>query len=203
MFVKPPKLLRKFYPSIVWSKKTDKKEVWLTFDDGPNPESTTHILHVLKKQKIKATFFLVGEEIQKYPELFEDIKTEGHTIGNHSYSHINGWKTKTQNYIEDIKKCNRLMPNNILFRPPYGKLTFSQIKKIKKNYKIILWDILTQDYKEKISSKKIKENVLKNITNGAIIVFHNNNKSYKKLYTNLEDIIINIKLKGYSFSTIW
>jgi peptidoglycan/xylan/chitin deacetylase (PgdA/CDA1 family) len=188
---------------LIWKKKTKKKEVWLTFDDGPTPEVTPWILRVLKNQEVKATFFLVGKEIKQYPELLKKIQQQGHAIGNHSYSHFNGWKSKNKKYLSDIKKCDQLIPGNTLFRPPYGKLTFNQIKNLKKKYKIILWDILSLDYEKKITPKKIKENVLENINPGSIIVFHNNHKAYKKIYNNLEDIIIKIKSKGYSFSIIW
>ena len=202
MFVKPNKIIRCLFPSLIWKRKEKKeKKVWLTFDDGPDPLTTPLILSILKKTKIKATFFLVGKEIENFPKLFKNIKTEGHAIGNHSYSHKNGWITSTKIYMKDFEKCQKLMPENILFRPPYGKINFWQIRKLKK-YKIILWDILSRDFVEKNPSK-VKNNVLENLENGSIIVFHNNKKSLFNINNVLEAIIIDIKEKGFKFSTTW
>ena len=201
MFIKPLAFFRFFYPSLIWKKKGAKK-VWLTFDDGPTPEVTEHILSVLKSEKILATFFLVGKDISNNLPLYEKIKTDGHTVGNHTNSHLNGWKTSTKKYIQDIEKCQKLMVNNMLFRPPYGKITSRQIFKLKKKYKLILWDILSYDFKEK-NPYNLKRNVLDNISDGSIIVFHNNLKSYTLLKETLKDIIIELKKLGYSFSSSW
>ncbi len=201
MFIKPLAFFRFFYPSLIWKKQGTKK-IWLTFDDGPTPEVTEHILSVLKSEKILATFFLVGKDISNNLPLYEKIKTDGHTVGNHTNSHLNGWKTSTKKYIQDIEKCQKLMANNKLFRPPYGKITSRQIFKLKKKYKLILWDILSYDFKEK-NSYNLKRNVLDNISDGSIIVFHNNLKSYTLLKETLKDIIIELKKLGYSFSSSW
>ena len=201
MFIKPLAFFRFFYPSLIWKKQGTKK-IWLTFDDGPTPEVTEHILSVLKSEKILATFFLVGKDISNNLPLYEKIKTDGHTVGNHTNSHLNGWKTSTKKYIQDIEKCQKLMANNVLFRPPYGKITSRQIFKLKKKYKLILWDILSYDFKEK-NSYNLKRNVLDNISDGSIIVFHNNLKSYTLLKETLKDIIIELKKLGYSFSSSW
>ncbi len=201
MFVKPNKLIRLFYPSILWKKKA-KKTIWLTFDDGPEDEVTEWILSVLKSENIKATFFLIGNQIEKFPNLFNDIIKQGHIIGNHSYSHLNGWKTENSKYLEDVECCQKLMPENRLFRPPFGKLSITQIKKLKKKYKIILWDILTLDFKD-ITGEKIKDNVLNNVEGGSIIVFHNNRKSLHNIKPILKDVIIELKKKGFKFSNSW
>tara|TARA_B100000900_G_scaffold98484_1_gene81431 strand:- start:11259 stop:11864 length:606 start_codon:yes stop_codon:yes gene_type:complete len=201
LFIKPLAFFRFFYPSLIWKKQGTKK-IWLTFDDGPTPEVTEHILSVLKSEKILATFFLVGKDISNNLPLYEKIKTDGHTVGNHTNSHLNGWKTSTKKYIQDIEKCQKLMANNKLFRPPYGKITSRQIFKLKKKYKLILWDILSYDFKEK-NSYNLKRNVLDNISDGSIIVFHNNLKSYTLLKETLKDIIIELKKLGYSFSSSW
>ena len=201
MFIKPLAFFRFFYPSLIWKKQGTKK-IWLTFDDGPTPEVTEHILSVLKSEKILATFFLVGKDISNNLSLYEKIKTDGHTVGNHTNSHLNGWKTSTKKYIQDIEKCQKLMGNNVLFRPPYGKITSRQIFKLKKKYKLILWDILSYDFKEK-KPYNLKRNVLDNISDGSIIVFHNNLKSYTLLKETLKDIIIELKKLGYSFSSSW
>ena len=203
MFVKPHKITRLFYPTVTWKQEVTEKHIWLTFDDGPCPKSTPWILSILKETNIKATFFLIGQEMIKYPELVSMINSEEHILANHSYSHLNGWLCSNKLYLKDIEKCQKLMPKNILFRPPYGKIWPWQIKKISENYKIILWDILSEDFRKKISPIQIKSNVINNIEAGSIIVFHNNSTSYKKLKPILKDIIINIKEKGYSFSTSW
>mgnify|MGYP001266508029 CR=1 FL=1 len=203
MFVKPPKLIQKIYPSLVWKIHTLKKEVWLTFDDGPDPEVTPWILQILKKHNIKATFFLIGKEIDKYPSIVEYIKKENHIVGNHSYSHINGWLYSTKTYIKDVNKCQELMPKNILFRPPYGKITPWQIRCLKNNYKLILWDILAYDFKKEIKAKDVKKNVLNNVNRGSIVTLHNNQKSWTTLQQTLEELIIQIENKGFSFSNTW
>jgi peptidoglycan/xylan/chitin deacetylase (PgdA/CDA1 family) len=160
LLVNPPKFLKYFFPSLIWRKKTSKKKVWLTFDDGPTEEVTPFILDILKEENIKATFFLIGENIEQYPHLLKQIIKNGHRIGNHSYSHQNGWLCKTHTYLNDIHKCQKLMPENTLFRPPYGKISPLQIKELRKSYKIILWDVLSWDFSQNITTKKIQENVL-------------------------------------------
>ena len=203
MFVKVPKFVQRILPCITWSKKNTKNNIWLTFDDGPTPEVTPFILNILKKVDLKATFFLVGEQIDRYPELFNQIINEGHKIANHSYSHINSWKSKNSVYLNDIEKCQKFMPENKLFRPPYGKITPLQIMRLKKKYQIILWDVLSWDFSLSISSEKVKQNVLKNTSEGSIIVFHNNEKSFNTLKVILEKKIIELKQKKFSFSITW
>ncbi len=203
MFVKIPKIIQLLYPSITWTKQTSANEIWLTFDDGPDPLATPWILKTLQEKEIKATFFLIGEKMEEFPDLVQQIIKEGHSIGNHSYSHMNGWKNKTKNYINDIKKCQKLMPKNFLFRPPYGKITSCQIKKLKKIYNIILWDIMAYDFKKNIKAYQIKKNILQNIKKGSIIVLHNNQKSYKNLNPILSEVIDSIKDSGFKFSSTW
>ena len=195
--------IQKIFPAIICRKSNNSQTVWLTFDDGPNPEVTKWILKELDKLNIKATFFLIGEKIESHPELYHLIIKKGHIIGNHSYTHKNGWRTKTKKYIEDITKCEKLLNNNTIFRPPYGKITPSQIKKLKSRYKIILWDVLSCDFKQNISVTNVTKNVLDNVTAGSIIVFHNNYKSYNVLKKCLVDILEELKNRGYSFSTTW
>ena len=203
MFVQTPKFIQALFPSLIWRKETKNKEVWLTFDDGPSPEITPWILAVLKKENVKATFFLVGEQIEQYPKLVADIISEGHSIANHSYSHKNGWLTSKKKYISDIEKCQELMPKNSLFRPPYGKITKAQIAALKAKYKIILWDVLGWDFLQNTTPKKIKKNILNNTKAGSIIVLHNNQKSFKNLQPILEETIRILKEKGFSFSVTW
>ena len=203
MFATTPKFIQALFPSLVWRKETLDKKIWLTFDDGPTPKVTPWILSVLKKENVKATFFLVGQQIEEFPELVGAIIKGGHTIANHSHSHKNGWLTNKEKYLEDIENCQELMPNNKLFRPPYGKITKTQIAVLKEKYKIILWDVLSYDFKQNTSPKKVQENIIQNTTSGSIIVMHNNQMSFKNLEPTLEKIIQQLKAKGYNFSTTW
>ena len=203
MFVKPQKFIRNFFPSIVWSKENSQNNIWLTFDDGPSPKVTPFILNILREEQVKATFFLVGEQMEQYPELFNQITANGHTVANHSYSHINGWKSNNSTYFNNIEKCQKFIPENKLFRPPYGKISPLQIRHLKKKYKIILWDVLSWDFSLNITPKKIKENILKNTVSGSILVIHNNQKSFNNLKSILKETIQELKQKGFSFSTTW
>ena len=203
MFATTSKFIQALFPSLVWRKETKNKEIWLTFDDGPDPDITPWILAVLRKENVKATFFLVGEQIEKFPELVGAIIKEGHTIANHTYSHKNGWLTAKEKYIADVEKCQELMPKNKLFRPPYGKITKAQIELLKDYYKIILWDVLSWDFQQNTSPKRVQANILKNTKEGSIIVLHNNQKSYKNLHPILEETIQILKEKGFCFSTTW
>ena len=202
MLVKPSKFLQLLFPSLVWRIENSENNIWLTFDDGPTPEVTPYILQVLKEEKIKATFFLVGEQIEKFPDLVNDIISDGHLIANHSYSHKNGWLTSKEKYLKDIEKCQQLMPQNKLFRPPFGKITTGQISLLKEKYKIILWDVLSWDFSKKTTTKRVKKNILKNTKYGSIIVFHNNNKSFSNLRV-LKETLQELKKQGFRFSTTW
>ena len=203
MFVTTPKIIQALFPSLIWRKETLNKSIWLTFDDGPSPNVTTWILSILKKENIKATFFLVGQQIEKFPKLVDAIIKDGHTIANHSYSHKNGWLTNKEKYVEDIESCQALMPNNKLFRPPYGKITKAQIEVLKEKYKIILWDVLSYDFNQNNSPKIVQENIIKNTKAGSIIVMHNNQKSFKNIKPILEKTIQQLKIAGYNFSATW
>jgi peptidoglycan/xylan/chitin deacetylase (PgdA/CDA1 family) len=203
LLVQTPKFIQALFPSLIWRKETKNKEVWLTFDDGPDPEVTPWILAVLNKENVKATFFLIGEQIEQYPELVGSIINEGHAIANHSYSHKNGWLCGKEKYIADIEKCQELIPKNTLFRPPYGKITKAQISALKVKYKIILWDVLGWDFQQKTTPEDVKKNIQNNTKAGSIIVLHNNQKSFKNLQPILEETIQILKEKGFSFSVTW
>ena len=198
--VKPPFFVRKIFPSLVWNLPNNKKKIYLTFDDSPTPNFTKWILDLLSSLNVKATFFCVGESAVKHPKIITEMISQGHEIGNHSYSHKNAWFTSTNKYIADIEKCKSVLPKTSLFRPPYGKLYPWQMRKIKQDYKIIIWNILAYDFDKKITLKKIKSNVLNNVEDGSIIVFHDNKKSEKILKESLEEILINLKEKGFVFS---
>ena len=202
MFVKTPSLTKYLFPSLVWKKNTDQKKIWITFDDGPDEKVTPYLINVLEKFNIKATFFIIGNQAKKYPELVKLIINNGHKIGNHSFSHLNGFSTNNNKYLEDVEQAKKYIDSDI-FRPPYGKITPFQIKKLKKDFKIIMWDIMSWDFKENIYPNKIYKNVIDNVENGSIILFHNNLKSYNNLKNSLEIILEKLKDKGYQFSTTW
>ena len=202
MFVKTPSIAKYLYPSLVWKKNTDQKKIWITFDDGPDKKATPFLVNILGKFNIKATFFIVGNQAKKYPELVKLIINNGHKIGNHSFSHLNGYSTKNNKYLQDVEQAKKHIDSDI-FRPPYGKITPFQIKNLKKEFKIIMWDIMSWDFKENISSNKIYKNVINNIENGSIILFHNNLKSYENLKKSLKIILKKLKEQEYQFSTTW
>lgn len=213
MFTKVPNFIQRVFPNIIWKKITDEKKIWLTFDDGPEKEVTEFILETLKKLNIKASFFLIGKNIQEFPELTKEIIKKGHIIGNHSFSHLNGFKSKNEEYIYDIELGQKLINEKLvemgitnkikIFRPPYGRILPRQIKRLKENYKIVMWDVFSWDFKKNISPEKIYNNVIDNVTEGSILVFHNNKKSLYNLKLSLEDTLIKLKEKGFVFSTTW
>ena len=202
MFVKTPSIAKYLYPSLVWKKNTEQKKIWITFDDGPDEKATPFLVNLLGKFNIKATFFIIGSQAKKHPELVKLIINNGHKIGNHSFSHLSGYSTKNNKYLQDVEQAKKHIDSDI-FRPPYGKITPSQIKSLKKDFKIIMWDIMSWDFKENISSNKIFRNVMDNVESGSIILFHNNLKSYKNLKKSLETILEKLKEQEYQFSTTW
>ena len=213
MFVKTPRFLQKIFTSLRWKNKTREKKIWLTFDDGPEEEVTEFILLTLKKLEIRATFFLTGEKIKKHPELTKQIIEAGHIVGNHSFSHLDGFKTKKEKYIYDIELCQKLINEKLvelgvskklrIFRPPYGRILPKQIKLLNEKYQLIMWDVFSWDFKKNVTKEKLHKNVVENVELGSIIVFHNNQKSYKNLLISLESILAKLKSQGYSFSTTW
>ncbi len=194
-----PRFIQRLYPERIWAFSRSENSVFLTFDDGPIPEVTPWVLDELKKHKAKATFFCIGENVQKHPEVFRRIIAEGHSVGNHTFNHLNGWKTKTWVYVENALKyeniastIRNLSPfeggrgdvsnSEFLFRPPYGKITSKQAKILqKKGLKIVMWDIISYDYDATVSEEQCLQNVLKNIKPGSVVVFHDSFKAEKNL----------------------
>jgi peptidoglycan/xylan/chitin deacetylase (PgdA/CDA1 family) len=199
--VKTPKILKKTYPKCVWDIPSVEKNIYLTFDDGPTAGITGWVLDELKKFQAKATFFCIGKNVVEQPELFARISTEGHTIGNHTFSHLNGWATKEYSYLKDVIKCQQVVKAN-LFRPPYGKLTRVQTNSINRKYKIIMWDVLSADFDKTITPEKCLQNVLKNTTKGSIVVFHDSLKAEKNLKYTLPKILEHFTKNGFQFKAI-
>ena len=194
-------LLDALTKNLVWSIKTTKKEVFLTFDDGPIPEVTPWVLETLKQYDAKATFFCVGDNVKKHPDIYRMIVDQGHKVGNHTMNHLNGWTNFNKTYFENIEKGNALIHSN-LFRPPYGKIKPSQISHLKNDYRIIMWDVLTKDYDASVTGEYCFEKVKKNCKPGSIIVFHDSIKAEKRLRKALPKSLEYLKQEGYTFSSI-
>lgn len=210
-FIKTPILLKFIFRKWVWRLSSKEKVLYLTFDDGPTPEITEWTLNELKKYGAKATFFCIGKNIAEHPEIFQKIISENHAVGNHTNNHLNGWKTNTAAYLQNIEEAEQYFEENHkseivnpkLFRPPYGRLTFSQSKKIRKmGYKIIMWDVLSADFDPKISNEKCLENAIRNIENGSVIVFHDSIKASEKLKFVLPKVLEYYSFRGFEFKSI-
>lgn len=186
---------------ITCSVPTKEKIIYLTFDDGPIPEVTPDVLNILKVKKIKATFFSVGDNVKKHPDVFACLIAEGHAIGNHTFHHLNGWKTPPAEYLDDVNHCNELL-NTKLFRPPYGKFTLSQYFLLRKKYKIILWSVLCGDYHAGISKEQCLSNVTEYTGLGSIVVFHDSLKAKENLLYTLPRFIDHFLDKGFRFESL-
>jgi peptidoglycan/xylan/chitin deacetylase (PgdA/CDA1 family) len=199
--VKTPWLLKKLYPQLVWNYSRIQPVIYLTFDDGPIPIVTPFVLKTLKQFEAKATFFCIGDNIQKHPDIFKQVQAEGHSIGNHTFNHLKGWKTEDQTYVENFKKADEQHPT-LLFRPPYGRIKRSQIKQLqalKLGLKIIMWDVLSGDFDMSLKPEDCLKGVLKHTDNGAIIVFHDSLKAFNRLEYVLPRALEIWQKAGYTF----
>jgi peptidoglycan-N-acetylglucosamine deacetylase len=212
-WIKTNGFIKKIFSNYVWDIPNSENKIYLTFDDGPTPEITEWVLQELEKHNAKATFFCIGNNMDKHPEIFKKIITKGHAIGNHTYNHWNGWKTSTQDYVENSnqwseasKRSTNYDPNTKncqLFRPPYGKIKKSQAKKIRElGYKIIMWDVLSADFDTLISAEKCLDNVITNVKSGSIIVFHDSLKAFPHLKYTLPKTLHFLKEKGFIFEKL-
>jgi peptidoglycan-N-acetylglucosamine deacetylase len=196
-----PELIKKIFFSLTWDFHGRYDEVFLTFDDGPTPGITEQILDILKKYSAGASFFCIGRNAERNPELIRRIKAEGHTIGNHTYSHLNGLKTSNRIYFNDIQLARTLIPA-VLFRPPYGMIRPSQLLRLQKMYTIIMWDVMSYDYSSGITKEKCLANVLKNVRPGSIVVFHDSIKASEKVLYALPGVLEFLKEKKYKCRSI-
>ena len=180
---KTPKLLGAIFPNILWNIRTEAKEIYLTFDDGPVPEATPWVLEQLKHYNARATFFMVGDNIHKHQQLFSEVVNHQHTVGNHTFNHLVGWNTDNRTYLENVSKAEKLLAaeTSRLFRPPYGRIKWSQYRKIKKSFKIVMWDVLSGDFNSALSREKCLHKSIKATVPGSIIVFHDSAKTIDKL----------------------
>lgn len=202
MFIaETPALLKNLYSELVWSIDTEQKEVFLTFDDGPTEQHTYWILEQLRAFDARATFFCVGKNVEQYPEQYKAILADGHQVGNHTYDHLKGWDANDMTYMRSVLKCDQLVDSD-LFRPPYGRIKKSQIRRLKGRYRIIMWDVLSGDYSPKLSGEKCLENVVQSVKKGSIIVFHDSIKASANLYQTLPGVLEYFAAEGYRFNAI-
>ena len=209
---KIPQFIKRIFPNYVWDFSSNDKVLYLTFDDGPTPEITQWTLNTLKQYNAKATFFCIGNNVAKYPEIFHTVLNEGHSIGNHTQDHVKGWKTSTNNYLENVIKADTIINNELvnskfklrLFRPPFGQLKNSQGKEIQKlGYKVIMWSVIAFDWEQEIPEAQCLKNVISKASNkNNIIVFHDSIKASKNLKYALPKVLEHFSKKGYIFKAI-
>lgn len=200
-FVKTPKLVQQFFPNYVWKIPTEEKKIYLTFDDGPIPEVTPWVLETLAAHNAKGTFFCVGDNVRKHPAVYQQILEADHAVGNHTFNHLRGLKTSTENYVQNTTDCAALVTSN-LFRPPHGRLKFSQSKRIRTSYHIVLWDVLSGDFDLKLSKEQCLKNVLNNVETGSIVVFHDSLKAQDKLRFVLPKVLKYFSERAYVFEKV-
>jgi len=205
-FVKTPWWLKRIYPSYLWDIKTDKKVVYLTFDDGPNERATSFVLDELKKYNAKASFFCIGKNVVARRDVYERILEEGHTVGNHTYNHLNGWKTPNDDYLRDVEGAAKCI-DSALFRPPYGRIRSFQAKNIPVFMKtrvarIVMWDVLSGDFDDTISKDQCLENVVLNVKCGSIVVFHDSEKAFPHLEFCLPRVMGFLAGRGFRFERL-
>ncbi|PNQ74038.1 polysaccharide deacetylase family protein [Hanstruepera neustonica] len=209
--VKTPKIVKKALPKYVWEKQTNEKILYLTFDDGPTPNITDQVLNLLSEFHAKATFFCIGNNVEKHPEIFKNILSKGHAIGNHTQNHLKGWKTDLEHYLADVDKAQDVINSELkdnkfsqkLFRPPYGKIKPSQGKAlINLGYTIVMWNVLSFDWDNQTSPDTCLKNVLDKSEPGSIIVFHDSEKAAKNLLYALPKVLEHFSNKGYTFKAL-
>ena len=186
------------YPRAHWRMNTSERAVYLTFDDGPIPEVTPWVLEILDKYKIKATFFMVGDNVRKHPEVFKMVVERGHRIGNHTYNHLKGLEQCTQHYISNIERANSYLATD-LFRPPHGFMRLNQYRTLSKRYRIIMWDLVTRDYNSKLTGEQVLEKVKRYVRPGSIITFHDSLRSVRNLHYALPRAREWLLAEGYEF----
>ncbi|NOQ70904.1 MAG: polysaccharide deacetylase family protein [Crocinitomix sp.] len=204
-YYKFPKWLKRFYPGAVWDfflSDTSQKTIYLTFDDGPNPDSTDWILDLLDKHAAKATFFCLGKNVEQHPLLFQKLVTNKHQVANHTYSHLNGIHSNSQTYVADVEKAQALIDSK-LFRPPYGRMTTKQHKILtEKGFKTVFWSHITYDFDPSLASAKRIEMALKRVKNQAIVVFHDSTKAFPQLQHELPLLLNKWTEEGYQFKAL-
>jgi len=198
---KTPTFIQKLFPNFVWRIPDAKGKLYLSFDDGPIPEVTPWVLDTLAEHGAKASFFCVGDNVDRHPDIYTRILEDGHTIGSHTQNHLSGWKSENLDYFLNARKCARRV-NSSLFRPPYGKLTRSQAQFLQRHYTIVMWDVLSGDFDTEISAEKCLKNIITSATDGSIIVLHDSLKTKDKLREVLPTMLEHFTALGFSFETL-
>ncbi len=195
---KTPAFLQFLMPSYTWRVPTTEKILYLTFDDGPIPVVTPWVLETLRTYAAKATFFCVGDNVQKHPEVFQQLISEGHAVGNHTFNHLNGWKTETKTYLENVAQCRQVV-NSQLFRPPYGRMKPQQLKALKRDFRIVMWDVLSGDFSQKLSAETCLQHVVQFARPGSIVVLHDSLKAERNLRYVLPRVLEHFSGLGFRF----
>lgn len=199
--VKTPKVIQNLFPNFTWNIPTQEKTLYLTFDDGPIPEVTPWVLETLARYDAKATFFCVGNNVEKHPDILQQVKAAGHATGNHTFNHLNGWMTDNIPYFHNIRHCANQV-NSVLFRPPYGRMKPKQAQFLLRHYRIVMWDVLSGDFDPKIEPEQCYENVINNAQPGSIVVFHDSLKAKENLMHALPKVLEYYAERGYSFEKL-
>jgi peptidoglycan/xylan/chitin deacetylase (PgdA/CDA1 family) len=197
-----PSLIQRLFNKRIWRIETDRRELFLTFDDGPHPRITSAVLDILKKHDAKATFFCIGDRVKRFPHIYKRILDEGHAVGNHTMHHLNGWKSGIDEYCSDVEEAAKYIHSN-LFRPPYGRINSKQFKYISaKEMKTIMWTVLSGDYDSRLSPREINKRIMRGLQKGNIYLFHDSEKAEVNMMFVLEQFIEYAKNHNYSFSSI-
>lgn len=200
--VKTPEVAKRLFPKYIWDIKTNEKILYLSFDDGPTPGITEFVLDTLNEFNAKATFFCIGNNVEKHPEIYNRILKEGHAVGNHTHHHLNAWKHSAKVYMEDVARASERIDSK-LFRPPYGKLKLAHSKQLASlNFKIVMWDVLSFDWESEISPETCLANVISKATKGSIVVFHDSMKAERNLKHALPKVLNYFSAIGFSFEKI-
>jgi len=200
-FTKTPNIIRPLAKDLLWSVPTKEKHVYLTFDDGPHPEITLEVMELLSPYNAKATFFCVGENVRCFPEVVRALLDAGHALGNHTEQHVNGWKTSTFDYARNYLKCAEVI-NSRLFRPPYGRITKAQTDCLKSRCEIVMWDVLSADFDAKVNEEQCYQNVVRNVVEGSIVVFHDSEKAAPRMLKALPRVLEDLSHQGYEFHAL-
>lgn len=200
--VKTPKLIKSVFPGLTWNLPSEDKCIYLTFDDGPTPVITDYVLYILNEFQAQATFFCIGNNVSKHPEIYKRILDEGHSVGNHTYDHLKGWKTKTKDYKDNVDLASTLIDSK-LFRPPYGRFKPKQHLALKKlGFRTIMWSVLAIDWNKDVSPEQCLKNVVSNVKPGDIVVFHDSIKAARNMQYALPRALKYFSEKGYDFKRI-
>jgi peptidoglycan-N-acetylglucosamine deacetylase len=200
-FIKTPELLKPFAKDLLWNKDRQEKKLYLTFDDGPTPIITERTLGLLAQYQAKASFFCLGKNVEAHPKIFEQIKIGGHTIGNHTYNHPDGWKTETYGYLRNVAQARQHITSS-LFRPPYGHISPAQVNALKQQFTLVMWDVISGDFDKDITADQCWEHVHHYTQSGSIIVFHDSVKAAPRMFHALENTLIHFGKMGYTFEVL-